>query len=126
MITVLEAERIHEILIEKFGGAKGVRDIGALEAALNRPYQTFDGIDLYPDVIAKAAALFESLIINHPFVDGNKRIAYVLLRLTLLEGGFDISLDEDSKYAFVIDAAKGELTFEKIKKWIESNKNPIQ
>jgi death-on-curing protein len=55
-------------------------------------------------------------------VDGNKRIAYVLMRLTLLDGGVDIFLDENSRYDFVIDAAKGELSFEKIKKWIESNR----
>jgi death-on-curing protein len=78
MITVPEAERIHNILIEEFGGSKGIRNKGSLESALFRPHQTFDGIDLYPDPISKAAALFESLIIDHPFVDGNKRIAMSL------------------------------------------------
>jgi len=77
MITLQEVESIHEILIEKFGGSKGIRDRDILESAINRPYQTFDQKDLYPLPIDKAAAIFESLISNHPFVDGNKRTAYV-------------------------------------------------
>ena len=81
MIELKEVEKIHDILIEKFGGAKGIRDSGALESAISRPYQTFDGQDLYPDPVDKAAAIFESIISNHPFVDGNKRTAYVLMLL---------------------------------------------
>ena len=64
---------IHDILIDRFGGAKGVRDSGILQSAINRPYQTFDGNDLYPDAVDKAAAIFESVISNHPFIDGNKK-----------------------------------------------------
>jgi death on curing protein len=78
MISIRDAERIHNILIEKFGGLKGIRDSALLDSALKRPFQTFDQRELYPSSIDKAAALFESLIINHPFMDGNKRIAYVL------------------------------------------------
>ncbi len=85
MMDVNTAERIHNILIDQFGGSKGVRDIRGLEAALARPFSTFDGNDLYDTVIDKAAALFESLIISHPFVDGNKRVSYVLMRLLLLD-----------------------------------------
>jgi len=84
MIDIKTAENIHNILIERFGGSKGIRDLKALDAALARPYATFDGIDLYPAIEEKAAALFESIIINHPFIDGNKRAAYVLLRLILM------------------------------------------
>ncbi len=70
MIDIKTVERIHDILIDRFGGVKGIRDEGTLESALARPYATFDQKELYPDVIDKAAALFESMIINHPFVDG--------------------------------------------------------
>ena len=77
MIDINEVEKIHDILLENFGGAKGIRDKGALESAINRPYQTFDGQELYPSPIDKAAAIFESIISNHPFIDGNKRTAYV-------------------------------------------------
>ena len=61
MIGLNEALAIHEILVERFGGAKGIRDRAGLESAINRPYQTFDGQDLYPAFVYKAAAIFESI-----------------------------------------------------------------
>lgn len=121
MIEVSEVEKIHDILIERFGGAKGIRDKGILESAIGRPFQTFDGKDLYPDPVDKAAAIFESIVSNHPFVDGNKRTAYVLLRLILRRNQLDIAVGQDVKYDFVIKAAKGELTFDKIRTWISNN-----
>lgn len=121
MIEVSEVEKIHDILIDRFGGANGIRDKGILESAIGRPFQTFDGKDLYPDPVDKAAAIFESIVSNHPFVDGNKRTAYVLLRLILKRNQLDINVDQDVKYDFVIKAAKGELTFDKIRAWIRNN-----
>ena len=119
MIQIEEVEKIHDILIEKFGGAKGIRDRGTLDSAISRPFQTFDGKDLYPNPVDKAAAIFESIISNHPFVDGNKRTAYVLMRLILTENNLDINVGQNEKYEFVIGAARGELTFDKIKDWIK-------
>lgn len=121
MISIKEAEQIHSILIEKFGGTKGVRDAGLLSSALNRPFSTFDNQDLYPTIIEKAAALVESLVVNHPFIDGNKRIGYVLLRLTLLKGGFDLNAEQDEKYGFIISISTGSMNFEQIKSWIEAH-----
>jgi death-on-curing protein len=121
MIEVSEVEKIHDILIDRFVGANGIRDKGILESAIGRPFQTFDGKDLYPDPVDKAAAIFESIVSNHPFVDGNKRTAYVLLRLILKRNQLDINVDQDVKYDFVIKAAKGELTFDKIREWIRDN-----
>ncbi len=118
MIRLHEVSIIHDILIEKFGGAKGIRDQGILESAINRPFQTFDKSDLYPDPIDKATAIFESIVSNHPFVDGNKRTAYVLMRILLKEGNLDIDATEDDKYEFVINSAKGELKFDQIRDWI--------
>lgn len=118
MISVRDAEAIHAILIENFGGSKGIRDLALLESALSRPYQTFDQKDLYPTSIDKAAALFESLIINHPFIDGNKRIAYVLMRLTLLESGLHILGTQTAKYDFVIETSKGNIRFDQIREWL--------
>ena len=77
MIDLKTVESIHNILIDKFGGSKGIRDIGSLEASLARPYATFDQKDLYPTIVDKAAAIFESIIINHPFIDCNKRTSYL-------------------------------------------------
>ena len=121
MIDIKEVESIHNLLIEKFGGAKGIRDRGILESAIKRPFQTFDGNDLYPGPVDKAAAIFESIVLNHPFVDGNKRTGYVLMRLILLENEIDLDADQDEKFNFVIKTAKGELSLEDIREWIRKN-----
>ncbi|HNR73614.1 MAG: death-on-curing family protein [Bacteroidetes bacterium OLB12] len=121
MIDIVEVEKIHDILIEKFGGVKGIRDKGLLESSINRPFQTFDGQELYPHPIDKTAAIFESIIANHPFIDGNKRTAYVLMRLTLKNYGIDIHSVQNDKYDFVIKAASGQVKFDQIKLWIKNN-----
>ena len=121
MIKLDQAIGIHQVIIEKFGGASGIKDRGALEAALNRPYATFDQKDLYPSPVEKAAAILESILINHPFIDGNKRTGYVLMRLTLMEGGLDIKASQKEKYEFVIQVSEGKLDISKIKNWIASH-----
>ena len=90
MISVVEVEQLHKLLIDQFGGSDGIRDKAALESALSRPFQTFDNHDLYPGVIDKAASLIESILVNHPFIDGNKRTGYLVLRLFLINNGLDI------------------------------------
>jgi len=121
MISISEVILIQDILIDKFAGLRGIRDMGLLESAVSRPFQTFDNNDLYPTVIKKAAALIESVVTNHPFIDGNKRIGYVIMRLFLLDNGFDIISKQDDKYDFVIKIATGKLDFEKICAWIEEH-----
>jgi death-on-curing protein len=74
-LSVAQALALHAEQLRLYGGASGVRDKGALESALARPAVTFGGEDLYPDLASKAAALMHSLALNHPFVDGNKRVA---------------------------------------------------
>lgn len=120
MISVDDAISIQSILIDKFGGSNGLRDKNSLESALMRPYQTFDNKDLYPTPSEKAAAIIESIITNHPFIDGNKRFGYVAMRLILMDYGYDISTSEDVKYDFVIKIAKGEMKYDKILNWIDS------
>ena len=73
MILPDDILEIHKRSIEDYGGSQGIRDASLLESAIARPFQTFEEKDLYPTFYEKAAALGESLIINHPFVDGNKR-----------------------------------------------------
>ena len=119
MIDLGLVEKIHNELIDKFGGSKGLRDKGLLLSALARPWATFDQQELHPTTIEKAAEIFESIIINHPFMDGNKRIAYFLMRLILLNHEVDISASQDEKYEMTIAASTGELRIEEIKKWIE-------
>ena len=120
MIELKDVLNIHNILIEKFGGSNGVRDYGSLESALNRPMATFDKKDLYPNPADKAAAILESILINHPFVDGNKRTAYVLMKLILFEYGLDIVAEQDDKYKMVISASTGDMRFDDIRNWIQA------
>ena len=118
MINIELVIKLHGILIDKFGGIHGVRDYNALESAINRPFMTFDQKELYPSPIDKAAALIESLISNHPFIDGNKRIGYVLMRYFLLEKGLDIKATQSEKFDFVIKIAQSQLSFEQIRAWL--------
>jgi death-on-curing protein len=119
MISIQETLYIHNLLIKTFGGSSGVRDFQALESALSRPFQTFDSVELYPSIIEKAASLLESLLANHPFVDGNKRTGYVLMRLFLKKNGMDIVAVEETKYQFLIDVASGVKRYDDILIWLE-------
>ena len=120
MIRLQDVLFIHNILLDKFGGEKGVRDKGSLESAIARPFATFENVDLYPEPADKAAAILESIIINHPFIDGNKRTGYVMMRLLLLENNVDIEAPESDKYDLVVGVANGEYRFDEIKKWLLS------
>lgn len=121
MIEISEVLQLHKTLIDQFGGSHGVRDFSALESALSRPFQRFDEKDLYLSIHEKAAALVESVLVNHPFIDGNKRKGYGLLRIFLALHGFEISASTDNKYEFIIDIASGALKFEGIVTWLEAN-----
>lgn len=125
MIEVEDVLEIHQFLIEKYGGANGIREISLLHSAISRPFTTFDGKELYPHPIDKASAILESIIINHPFVDGNKRTAFILCAVILLEYNYEILGSQKEKYDFVIAVTKGELKFDKIKVWLQSHSKKI-
>lgn len=120
MIDLSEVLEIHELLISEFGGSYGIRDLNLLNSALNRPFLGSGNIEFYPALKEKAAALIESIVKNHPFIDGNKRTAYVLMRLFLIQEGFDMNASQDEKYEFVMKIADGTLGYEGITKWIEN------
>ena len=84
-VTTADALFFHKQLIERYGGAPGVRDVGALESALQRPQTGY-----YETIIEEAAALLESLVQNHPFVDGNKRVAFAVVDVFLRINGYSI------------------------------------
>ena len=73
-LSLIEILELHEAIISSSGGARGIRDLKALESAINQPRVTFNEIDLYPDIISKAAALCFFIVMSHPFIDGNKRV----------------------------------------------------
>jgi death on curing protein len=118
MISTEDVLKIHKLLIDQFGGSHGVRDKSSLNSAINRPFATFDQQELYPEPVDKAAAILESIVTNHPFIDGNKRTGYVLARLLLLKSGLDIEATQEDKYEMVIAVSKGEWKFEQIRNWM--------
>jgi len=125
MIDLKSAEFIHFKSVEEFGGSQGTRDHGALDAALNRPFATFDGADLYPTSIDKAAALLESIVCNHPFIDGNKRTGYLPMKYLLFKNGILLTASNEEKYQLVIEVSKGEIGFEEIKLWLTAHSKNI-
>lgn len=104
-------------LVEKFGGLSAVRDRGSLESAASRPAMTFGGEDLYPDVANKAAALMHSLVLNHPFVDGNKRIAVAAAELFVEINGCLLAASDAELEALTLDAAQGKVEVEALAIW---------
>ncbi|HWA20522.1 MAG TPA: type II toxin-antitoxin system death-on-curing family toxin [Devosia sp.] len=120
-VTIDEALRIHEVLIEEFGGARGVRDLGLLESALNRPQTGY-----YSGVIEEAAALWESLAMNHPFVDGNKRAAYAVTELFLQLSGTDIRPDNKAIETFIYSHLEaGTFNKDVLNAWLRANTEPL-
>lgn len=123
MISVEQVLKIHTVAIEKFGGANGIRDMGGLESSLARPFQTFGGEDLYPTIFEKAAAIGESVIINHPFIDGNKRTGYLLMEALLRYESYKITSSDEDLYNFVINIATGAISFTEMVEWLKNNTN---
>jgi death-on-curing protein len=116
-LTVGEVLQIHHQLIENYGGIRGVQDKGLLESAVFRPR-----IGHYNNIAAEAAALMESLANNHPFLDGNKRVAFAAAHTFLLVNGYDLEVDSLAASDFVIQSlARGEFRFGPILKWINDH-----
>jgi len=124
MILAEDVLKLHDRSIDDFGGAKGIRDTGLLESALARPFQTFAGEDLYPTAFEKAAAIAESLIVNYPFIDGNKRTGMLAMVTVLPEYNFALTATEDEMYNFTINISTGEIKFENIVRWLKQNSTP--
>lgn len=108
-------------MIEKYGGGNGVRDLGSLESAIARPFQTSDGTDLYETIFEKAAALGESIIINHPFIDCNKRTGFVSMISLVENAGYILNASQEEAYNFTIKISAGEKRFEEIVEWLKQN-----
>ena len=119
MIVYLSVEQIldlHRALL-RFGGAAAVRDRGSLESAVARPTMTFGGEDLYPDVAAKAASLMHSLVLNHPFVDGNKRIGVAGAEFFLERNGHQLVATDEELEALTLSVAEGKIEAEALAIW---------
>lgn len=122
MIHYLKPEQIlfiHNRLIEETGGLHGVRDLSMLLSALGRPQSTFDGRDLYDGVFSKGAALLDSLIRNHPFVDGNKRTAITSTGLFLKINGYALQVENEEMVRFTLICAQSQTNLDEIALWLK-------
>ena len=124
-VKILSEEKVislHKLMAEKTGGDFGLRDIGLLESALESAYATFGGAELYPTLEEKAARIGHSLIANHAFVDGNKRIGIFILLLFLEVNGYDIHPTNDEVAKITLSVAAGEGGYEDLLAFIRKNK----
>lgn len=120
-LTVEQVLFIHARLIDATGGSHGVRDLGLLESAVMRPRATFGGAELYLDLFAKAAALLQSLVNNHPFVDGNKRTGITAAGLFLAQNGVRLVASNAELEAFMLTVITSSLAIDEIAGWLETN-----
>ena len=116
-LSVEQVLALHRALVREFGGADALRDRGGLESAVARPAMTFGGEDLYEDLAAKAAALMHSLVLNHPFVDGNKRIGVVAAEYFLDGNGYLVSATDEELEVVTLAVAQGTFEVEALAIW---------
>jgi death-on-curing protein len=117
---------LYQQIIQQSGGTVALRDEGLLESAVYRPQASFGGQDLYPDLFSKAGALGHSIVLNHPFVDGNKRVGFEAMRLMLRLNGYDLHASLEAKFDFVMEIAKGKLTEQAIADWLKRHSRPYR
>jgi death on curing protein len=123
-VNYLTAEQIlflHARLVAETGGSHGLRDLSLLLSAAGRPQASFDDRDLYPDLFTKAAALMDSLINNHPFVDGNKRTGIIAAALFLRANGYHSQVVNTELEKFTLEVAQSKHTIEEIAAWLQSS-----
>lgn len=125
-LTLVEVLSLHRQIIEQSGGALGVRDLGALESALAQPHMTFGGEDLYPMLVDKAAALGFSIIMNHPFVDGNKRTGHAAMEIFLVLNRMEINASVDEQEQVILALASGNLGREPFVEWLKQHIKAIE
>ncbi len=123
-LTTVQILFLHSRLIAETGGSAGVRDVALLESAAARPQATYGGADLYPDIFAKAAALMQSLVNNHPFVDGNKRVGIAATALFLQRNGHRLVASNQEVEEFTLAVARGERSFDEIANWLAAQTIP--
>ena len=129
MIVTLSASQLvalHGELMKVFGGRRGLRDRAALESAAARPGMTFDGEDLYPDLAAKVAALMHSLVVNHAFVDGNKRVGAAAAELLVEVNGARLRSADADLEDVALAVARGELSAEALAIWFRQRLEPAE
>jgi death on curing protein len=120
-LSLAEVLDLHRLVISQAGGAEGVLDLGALESAVAQPRVTFEGRDLHPSIADKAAALCHSLILNHPFLDGNKRVGHAAMETFLMLNGYEVEASIDESERLVLDVASGHVSREQLAEWLKQH-----
>ena len=120
-ISLAEVLRLHRAIVDASGGATGLRDLGRLESAVAQPHATFDGDDLYPDIVGKSAALGFAIIQGHPFVDGNKRVGHAAMEVFLVLNGFEIDATVDEQERTILAVASGGLSRSGLGDWLRKH-----
>jgi death-on-curing protein len=120
-LALTEVLDLHRRVMEQSGGATGLRDLGLLEAAIAQPRQAFGGVDLYPTLAAKAAALGFSIIQNHPFIDGNKRVGHAALEVMLLLNGAELNATVDEGEQIILAVASEHADRAVLTRWVEAH-----
>lgn len=120
-LTTSQVIFIHDQMVKRFGGSHGIRDPGLIESAVARPQASFGGKYLYTSIFDKAAALLQSLLKNHPFIDGNKRTALTSSGLFLWKNEYRLVNNHKEEVIFAIKVDNGNLTIEQISKWLKEH-----
>ena len=123
-LSLTEVLDLHRQVIAQSGGSSGIRDIGLLEAAPAQPWQTFAGEDLYPSFLEKVACLGFSLIQNHPFIDGNKRIGHAVIEVVMVLNGLELTADVDDAEAVILAISKGLMERSELANWLADHQSP--
>lgn len=123
-LSLIDVLDLHARVIDLAGGASELRDLGVLQSAMAQPRTTFGGSELYPTLEEKATALMFSLIQNHPFIDGNKRLGYAAADAFLVLNGFHLVASLDDAERIVVGVASGQVSREALVTWIRSHMNP--
>lgn len=121
ILTKRQVIALHSLMIKESGGIDGLRDEGMLDLAMNQPFQTFDGIELYPTVIDKAVRLGYSLITDHPFIDGNKRIGTHAMLVFLDINGIELSYNDDDLINLILQIASGSADDRILNTWVRDH-----
>ncbi len=120
-LTVEEILELHRLVLEQSGGLAGVRDLGGLDSAVAQPQMSFGGQELYPILAEKAAALGFSLVRNHPFVDGNKRVGHAAMETLLVLNGWELVADVNEQEQAILRLAAGGMEREEFTSWVRSH-----
>lgn len=120
-LTLPEVLELHRRVIEQSGGADGVRELGGAESAVAQPQMSCGGEELYPTIESKATALCFSLVMNHSFVDGNKRIGHAAMETFLVMNGYELVADVDDAEQVILNLAAGDFSREELLAWVESH-----